>query len=638
MTYHAAYQLDGGTASLSDQTYAATADDTSGVWVSNSGALTLSNPTIKTSGNTSSQDNSSFYGLNAGLLVTSGGTATVTGGTITTTGTGANGAFATGTGSAVVLNGVTINAAADGGHGVMATLGGTVTLTGVTIITAGASSGAIATDRGGGTISATGGTVTTSGMNSPAIYSTGAITVSGAAMQATGAEAAVIEGANSITLTDTSLASTKEKWGVMIYQSMSGDAAGTQGVFTMTGGSLNYTPASGPVFYVTNSTGLITLKGVTVTSNSPTLVSAAAGNWGNAGSNGGNAVLTVEGQVLAGNLTADSSSSIDATLKNNSNLTGTITNAALTLDGTSVWSVTGNSVLTSLSDADGIAGSSMVNIRGNGYTVSYDARLAANSYLGGRTYTLANGGTLAPGTGTSTGAQAPTIAAAGVANAASGAAGVAPGAWISISGSHLATGTATAASASQEDGYLPTTLGGVSVTIDGKPAYISYVSPARITVQAPAAAKSGTVTVAVTSAGGSATAEAKMQAVLPGLFTASNYVLAVRPDDGTVIDGTGTSVARPGDVLEIYGTGLGSTTGAVAPGRLFSGSYETTARAAVTIGGTPADVSYCRLVRPGLYRIQLTVPADMPGGTYPVVVTQSGVSSPATAMLKIAAR
>jgi hypothetical protein len=50
--------------------------------VTNSGVLTLNNPTITTTGSSSSMDNSSFYGLNAGLLVTAAGSATVTGGTV----------------------------------------------------------------------------------------------------------------------------------------------------------------------------------------------------------------------------------------------------------------------------------------------------------------------------------------------------------------------------------------------------------------------------------------------------------------------------------------------------------------------------------------------------------------------------
>ena len=168
----------------------------------------------------------------------------MTGGTITTSGLGANGAFATGTGSTVTLDKTTINATGDGGHAVMATGGGSMTLSNVEMTTAGKNSGAIATDRGGGIITTTGCTVTAKGVDSPAIYSTGAISVANSTLLATGAESAVIEGANSITLTDSSLSSTKAgKWGVLIYQSMSGDAEGAEGTFTMTGGTLALTAA-----------------------------------------------------------------------------------------------------------------------------------------------------------------------------------------------------------------------------------------------------------------------------------------------------------------------------------------------------------------------------------------------------------
>ena len=101
--------------------------------------------------------------------------------------------------------------------------------------------------------------------------------MAGTTFKSTGAEAAVIVGANSITLAGVSLTSTFQKWGVMIYQSMSGDASGTQGAFTMAGGSLTYTPTSGPLFYVTNSTGVITVAGAALTTNSGVFLQAAAG-------------------------------------------------------------------------------------------------------------------------------------------------------------------------------------------------------------------------------------------------------------------------------------------------------------------------------------------------------------------------
>ena len=304
VTYNATYTLNGGAATQANQSYSASAADTSGVRVSNSGVLTLAKPIIATSGNTSSTDNSSFVGLNAALLVTSG-SATVSGGTITTSGTGANGAFAYNTGSTLSLTDTTINATGDGGHAVMATGGATLNVTNVNMNTTGGSASAIATDRGGGAINVNGGIVTTAGNNSADLYSTGKLVVTGATMKATGAEAAVIEGANSITLTDTALTTTKDKWGVMIYQSMSGDASGAMGTFTMTGGSLTSTGATGPLFYVNNSTGIINLKGVTASATSGVLVKAAAGSWGNSGSNGGNVVLTGDSQALNGDMIAD---------------------------------------------------------------------------------------------------------------------------------------------------------------------------------------------------------------------------------------------------------------------------------------------------------------------------------------------
>ncbi len=278
----------------------------------------------------------------------------------------------------------------------MASGGGTLSISNVTIKTAGGSAAAVATDRGGGTIRVKGGTMITSGSGSPGVYSTGKITVSGAKMTATGSEAAVIEGSNSISLTNSDLTGSK-LWGVMIYQSFSGDAQGANGVFTMTGGSL--TALTGPLFHVTNSTAVITLKGVKLSAVSGTLVNVSADRWGTAGSNGGTANLTADHQTLTGDIVADRYSAVSIALKNGSVLTGAINAgrtakaAALTLDAFSTWKVTADSTLTSLTGAK-ISGSTLTNIVGNGHTVSYQKSLATNAWLGGKTYTLANGGKL----------------------------------------------------------------------------------------------------------------------------------------------------------------------------------------------------------------------------------------------------
>ena len=220
-------------------------------------------------------------------------------------------------------------------------------------------------------------------------------------------------------------------------------------------------------------------------------------------------------------------------------------------------------------------------------------------------------------------------------NAASGAAGVAPGAWISIYGSNLAAATRTMSASDLVDNTMPQSLGGVSVQIDGKAAYPYYVSPSQINVLSPSDSAAGSVPVSVTtSAGTSAAVTAVMQAILPGWFTQSSYVRAVRASDGTIIDGTSTA-ARPGDLLELYGTGFGPTETAVAAGLVFSGAYPVSNAVTVTIGGMDAVVSFAGLVGPGLYQVNAVVPAGLPDGDYAVIATCGGVSTQSTAMLKI---
>lgn len=388
------YTVDGETATRINERYTSSTNDVSAVYVTNGGNLTLINPTITTSGNTSSSEASSFYGLNGAVLANNSSRVTVTGGTIKTTGSGANGAIPTGSGSSIALSNVTITATGDGSHGVMATQGATLTLVNVDIATTDPHGAPIATDRGGGTVMVTGGTVTATGTDSPGIYSTGNIRVADANITATGPEAAVIEGSNSITLTNTTLSGgNANTGGVMIYQSTSGDASAGTGTFTMAGGML--TATAGPPFFVTNTNAVIALTGVDVTASSGTLINAAAtSQWGTPGNNGGIATFTADHESLAGDVLADNGSSVAVNLKNGSTLAGSINWASLTLDATSTWNVTGDSVLTDLSGTAGFSGTTVSNIIGNGHTVTYDASLATNSALGGKTYTLANGGNL----------------------------------------------------------------------------------------------------------------------------------------------------------------------------------------------------------------------------------------------------
>jgi hypothetical protein len=381
---------DSGTATKPGGSYVAIGEDESGVLVKG-GSLILRDARISTSGDTSSQDDSSFYGLNAGVIAFSAGKVALIGGSIRTSGSGANGLFAYGSGASASMRGGTITAEANGGHGAMAAGGGKVTIKNVTIHTAGASGAAVATDRGGGTITVDGGTMTTTGFRSPGIYSTGEIVVTGARIDAKGAEAAVVEGANSITAIDSSLTGTLNH-GVMLYNSMSGDANAGTGTYTMKRGSL--TAKAGPAFFITNTTAHIALSGdAKVTARSGILVEASAAGTGSGNANPATVVFTAGGETLSGDLAADPTSTLDVKLSNGTRLAGALTHAAVTLDASSTWTVTGNSTLTSLSDA-AISGSKITNIIGNRHRVTYDK--SAATALGGKTYTLKDGGELTP--------------------------------------------------------------------------------------------------------------------------------------------------------------------------------------------------------------------------------------------------
>ena len=404
------YSQSSGTVTETGKTYSSVTADLSAVKVTG-GTYNISNSVISSTGSTSSTDNSSFYGLNAVILAyASSGTAVInsSGNKVTSSGTGANGIFAYGT-AKVTTSGDHLTHTGGGGHAIYCAGGGTITVTKDTAETSGGSSSTIATDRGGGTITITGGTYKANGSNSAAIYSTGVVNCTDATLTTTGAEALVIEGANHITLNNCTVKCTYNKWGSMIYQSMSGDAAGTDGYLTMTGGKFTYTGNAGGLFYNTNSTAIIVLDGVSLVNSCDTLVRCIKGSWGgSSASSGGITSLTAKNQTLSGLIHVDVNSKASVKLLSSSVFTGAINksntakSANISLDASSSWSLTATSYVDTISNSLGISGTSCTNITGNGYNIYY--KPALNSYLGSKIYTLVNGGYLLP-VGSTTGVK-----------------------------------------------------------------------------------------------------------------------------------------------------------------------------------------------------------------------------------------
>ena len=209
-----------------------------------------------------------------------------------------------------------------------------------------------------------GGTYVTNGTGSPAVYCTADITVQNAQLTANASEAVVVEGRNSVTLIDCDVVGSMEGTyndseenihGIMIYQSMSGDADIGEAYFSAQGGSI--TTLVGDMFYITNTSCKIDLSGVSFTLANDTFLriegNSSSRGWGTQGANGGDVVLTAEGQNIEGNIYVDDISSLDMTLSGGSALVGAINpdgqagDVSVTLDDTSTWTLTADSYVTS---------------------------------------------------------------------------------------------------------------------------------------------------------------------------------------------------------------------------------------------------------------------------------------------------
>jgi uncharacterized protein (TIGR03437 family) len=216
-----------------------------------------------------------------------------------------------------------------------------------------------------------------------------------------------------------------------------------------------------------------------------------------------------------------------------------------------------------------------------------------------------------------------------VLNGAGFQAGIEAGSWAMIKGVNLANATRIWTNADFTGADLPTSLSGVSVTIDGNPAFIYYISPTQINVQAPSDSATGAVNVVVTNNGHSSPpATAQLEAVAPALFMtpASNAIASVLPNYTPV---TSTAPAMPGDLVVLWGTGFGATNPIVPAGTIVTGAPATLALPVVTVGGMPATVVSCVLVTGsvGLYQIAIQLPANVPTGAVAVLASIDGAQT-----------
>ena len=367
--------------SLDGDSIESTGTDENAVLVDSGANVSIKNATItRNSEDSTGGDNSSFYGVGAAVLATDG-TASVSNSTITTDAKGGAGLFAYGDGTIYAADS-TITTHQDTSGGIHAAGGGTLYAWDLNVETNGESAAALRSDRGGGTMVVDGGTYTSNGVGSPAVYCTANIAINNATLTANGSEAVCIEGLNSLHLFDCDLSGNMSDddqndctWGVIVYQSMSGDSEVGNSTFQMTGGKLS--TGNGGLLYTTNTECTLTLDSVDITyaPDSEFFLRCTGNNnqrgWGQTGNNGSDCLFTAINQEMQGDVVWDSISDLDFYITDNSTLTGAIvddeTYAGNGRDGYCnvylaegcTWTVTGDSTVSSIEsegsivDADG---------------------------------------------------------------------------------------------------------------------------------------------------------------------------------------------------------------------------------------------------------------------------------------------
>jgi uncharacterized protein (TIGR03437 family) len=241
----------------------------------------------------------------------------------------------------------------------------------------------------------------------------------------------------------------------------------------------------------------------------------------------------------------------------------------------------------------------------------------------------------------------PWFSVTGIQNAGSFLAGdIAPNTWVALKGAALAP---LPVSWSVTGNVLPTTVGGVTVTVNGEAAPISYVSNMQINFLVPTDIAPGPVMIRTTDNGlSSAFVSTNALLTAPSFFEIGTnstnghiYVAATHANNSLIgppglISGTTTTGAAPGETIVLYGTGFGATNPAAPNGQVVPSPLPLTAWPTVVIDGMEAQVVYAGLVGPGLYQINLMVPAGLTSGDHLITAFMGDSETQPNAYLTVA--
>lgn len=223
-----------------------------------------------------------------------------------------------------------------------------------------------------------------------------------------------------------------------------------------------------------------------------------------------------------------------------------------------------------------------------------------------------------------------------------GNAGFSSNMYVEIYGVNFSRTTRLWGGADFSGANAPTSLDGVRVTVNNKPAFIYYVSPGQININVPEDTATGPVAVRVqTSEGLSNTVTVTRSRLSPTLLTVASfkiggkqYVVALTPNFASyigrpnMIPGVAFVAPKPGDTVSIYALGLGPTNPVTLAGVTAAQNSEVTLPLQVRIGDVEATVPFKGLLQGsiGLYQLNVVIP-NVAAGDQKIELTVDGVKN-----------
>ena len=216
----------------------------------------------------------------------------------------------------------------------------------------------------------------------------------------------------------------------------------------------------------------------------------------------------------------------------------------------------------------------------------------------------------------------------------------ASGSWIEIYGSNFASDSWQWAGPDFNGAKAPTSLAGISATVNSKPAYVWFLNSGQVNVQAPDDSATGSVPIVVSSCGTASAPFMFQKAPLaPGFLSPPSYMVGGKQylfaqfqdqtfvGDPAVLAGT-SRPAKSGDLLIVFGIGFGESddgSGPIPPGVIAPDVNTLKNPFSISFGSTPASLIYDGLAPGfvGLYQFDVTVP-NVPNGITPLNIMLNG--------------